>query len=147
MKCNEIFNSKFLLFAIIFLLAFKVTWSQEAVKQTQNSDTLVVIWSSENPEVAFNVCLMYTHAAKKNNWFERVILVVWGPSAKLLSENPELQEKLKAMQNDGVDTKACIVCANNYNVTDDLKDLGLEVKGMGVPLTAYLKKGYKILTF
>lgn len=127
--------------------AVTVLYPQEASKETKNTNTLVVIWTSGNPEVAFNVCLMYTHAAKKNNWFERVILVVWGPSAKLLSENSELQEKLKAMQNDGVESKACIVCANNYNVTDKLKNLGLDVKGMGVPLTEYLKNGYKVLTF
>jgi len=147
MKAQKQFLRTFLLILFMSMLAVTVLYAQEAGKETKNTNTLVVIWTSGDPEVAFNVCLMYTHAAKKNNWFERVILVVWGPSAKLLSENIKLQEKLKAMQNDGVETKACIVCANNYNVTDELKNLGLDVKGMGVPLTEYLKKGYKVLTF
>jgi len=147
MKAQKQFLRTFLLILFMSMLAVTVLYAQEAGKETKNTNTLVVIWTSGDPEVAFNVCLMYTHAAKKNNWFEGVILVVWGPSAKLLSENIKLQEKLKAMQNDGVETKACIVCANNYNVTDELKNLGLDVKGMGVPLTEYLKKGYKVLTF
>jgi len=129
------------------LIVVPITYSQQSSQAKKNSNTLVVIWSSDNPEVAFNACLMYTHAAKKNNWFERVLLVVWGPSAKLLSEHSELQAKIKAMQQDGVETKACIVCANNYKVTDKLKALGLNVKGMGVPLTQSLKAGYKVLTF
>jgi len=147
MKAQKQFLRTFLLILFMSMLAVTVLYAQETGKETKNTNTLVVIWTSGDPEVAFNVCLMYTHAAKKNNWFEGVILVVWGPSAKLLSENIKLQEKLKAMQNDGVETKACIVCANNYNVTDELKNLGLDVKGMGVPLTEYLKKGYKVLTF
>jgi len=147
MKAQKQFLRTFLLILFMSMHAATVLYAQEAGKEIKNTNTLVVIWTSGDPEVAFNVCLMYTHAAKKNNWFERVILVVWGPSAKLLSENIKLQEKIKAMQKSGVDVKACIVCANNYNVTDELKNLGLDVKGMGAPLTGYLKKGYKVLTF
>jgi hypothetical protein len=51
------------------------------------------------------------------------------------------------MQNDGVVIEACIACATAYNVVDDLKKLGFDVKGMGKPLTDYLKSGAKVLTF
>lgn len=47
-------------------------------------------------------------------------------------------EKIKAMGEDGVILKACIVCANMYGVTEKLRELGIEVKGMGKPLTDYL---------
>jgi len=43
--------------------------------------------------------------------------------------------------------EACVVCANAYGVTEDLKALGFDVKGMGKPLTEYLKSGKKVLTF
>jgi hypothetical protein len=52
--------------------------------------------------VAERVALTYTHAAKTAGWFRKVTLVIWGPSAKLISENIKLQEKIKAMQKDGV---------------------------------------------
>jgi hypothetical protein len=110
-------------------------------------DRLVVLWTSDNPYVAETVALMYTHAAKKNRWFSEVILIIWGPSAKLITENLKLQEKVRAMQTDGVVTEACIACANIYGVTDSLRALGITVKGMGQPLTAYLKSGAKIITF
>jgi hypothetical protein len=119
--------------------------------QTDNSvnnpDKLVVVWTSGDPYVAETVALMYTHAAKTAGWFKEVTLIIWGPSAKLAAENQKIQEKLKAMQKDGIIIEACVVCANIYGVAADLKNLGCNVKGMGEPLTDYLKSGAKVLTF
>lgn len=111
------------------------------------SDKLVVVWTSGDPYVAERVALMYTHNAKLQGWFKDVTLVVWGPSAKLISENIKLQEKVKAMQKDGVIVEACIACSNAYGVTEELRKLGYDVKGMGKPLTDYIKNGAKVLTF
>jgi hypothetical protein len=113
----------------------------------QMSDRLVVVWTSDDPYIAERVAFMYTHNAKIQGWFKEVTLVVWGPSAKLISENIKLQEKVKAMQKDGVIVEACIACANAYGVTEDLRKLGYDVKGMGKQLTGYLKNGAKVLTF
>ncbi|RIJ48439.1 DsrE family protein [Maribellus luteus] len=117
-------------------------------QKNSQEDKLVVVWTSDDPYVADRVALMYTHAAKTNKWFEDVTLIIWGPSAKLTSENRKIQEKLKAMKDDGVEIRACIACASAYGVTDDLKGLGFEVAGMGKPLTYYLKDdSVKVLTF
>jgi hypothetical protein len=113
----------------------------------ESIDKLVVVWTSDDPYVAERVAFMYTHAAKTAGWFGEVTLIIWGPSAKLAAENIKVQEKLKAMQKDGVVIEACIVCANAYGVTDDLKNMDFVVKGMGSPLTDYLKSGAKVLTF
>ncbi len=112
-----------------------------------NKDKLVVLWTSDDPYVAERVAFMYTHAAKTAGWFSEVTLIIWGPSAKLAAENIKVQEKLKAMKEDGVIIEACIVCANEYGVTDALKNMDFDVKGMGRPLTDYLKSGAKVLTF
>ncbi len=90
---------------------------------------------------------MYTHAAKRNGWFDEVVLIVWGSSSSLLAEDEALQEKVKAMIKDEVILEACISCSNMLGVTDELKALGIDVKGMGVPLTEYLKSGYHVLTY
>jgi hypothetical protein len=111
------------------------------------SDTLVVMWSSGDPEVAEKACLMYASAAKKYKWFNEVIVVVWGPSEKLLSENTAVKAKVAAMQKDGIIFQACVACANMYGVTNDLKTCQVDVKGMGVPLTKYLKRGYKVISY
>ena len=110
-------------------------------------DTLVVLWTSGDIEVAEKMVFMYVNAAKGAGWFDEVVFIVWGPSAKLLSENEKLQERLKKMQDIGIRTEACVVCARMYEVDDDLRDLGIDVKGMGKPLSDYLKSRHHILTF
>lgn len=112
-----------------------------------NNNKLVLVWSSDDPMVAERVALMFPHAAQKNQWFSNVTLVIWGPSAKLIAENKELQEKLRSMEADGVKIQACVACANAYGVIDQLKQLGYEVLPMGIPLANYLKRGYRVLTF
>ncbi|RCW38341.1 DsrE family protein [Marinilabilia salmonicolor] len=134
----------------VLLVGTSVAQANETTPEIENptsKDKLVVLWTSDDPYVAERVCLMYTHAAKTQGWFDEVVLVVWGPSAKLISENLKLREKVKTMQKDGVILQACVACANSYGVTEDLKKFGFEVKGMGKPLTDYLKTGAKVLTF
>ncbi len=118
-----------------------------AAEKKVSGDRLAVVWTSGDPEVAHKVCLMYTHAAKTQRWFREVRLVVWGPSSRLLAADKKLQAKVKAMIADGVKVQACVVCADSYGVTDQLRSLGIEVKGMGLPLTKMLTSGWKVLTF
>jgi hypothetical protein len=129
------------------LLSMSPMINSQIVNTETTHDKLVVLWTSDDPMVAERVALMYTHAAKTAGWFKEVTLIVWGPSAKLITENIKLQEKLKTMQKDGVVIEACVACANAYGVAEDLKKLGYDVKGMGKPLTDYLKSGAKVLTF
>lgn len=119
----------------------------EGKSMSSQPSRLLVIWSSADRDVALNVAFMYTHAAKKSHWFDKVRLVVWGPSAKLLTEDEELQKQVRAMIKDGVEVMACVVCADRYGVSDKLRELGIEVRGMGVPLTNMLKSGWKCITF
>ena len=141
MKLNKI------LLSLTVLVTFYTFTMAQTGNISDNTDKLVVVWTSDDPYVAERVALMYTHAAKTAGWFSEVTLIIWGPSAKLTAENTMIQEKLKAMQDDGVVIEACIVCADAYEVTDKLKELDFVVKGMGRPLTDYMKGGAKVLTF
>jgi len=141
-------KSNLLIVTIISVLALaSVKTMAQNDPNPEHSDKLVVLWTSGDPYVAERVAFMYTHAAKKNEWFKEVTLIIWGPSAKLIAENKKLQEKVGAMQQDGIEIKACIACASSYNVVDKLRSMGYEVKGMGKPLTDYLKSDAKVLTF
>jgi hypothetical protein len=112
-----------------------------------NSDKLVVLWTSDNPELAKTMVFMYTHNAKKNNWFNEITLIIWGPSAKLAAENEEIQRQIAQMKRDGVKIEVCVSCARMLGVDEKLRQLGYDVKGMGAPLSDYLKQNYKVLTF
>ena len=116
--------------------------------QQNAPDTLVVVWTSGDPDVAHRVALMYTHAAKRAGWFQNVRLIIWGPSQRILVGDKDLQAKIAQMREDGVVVEACIACANSFGVADQLRDLGLPVEGMGPPLTRFLKADdVSVITF
>jgi hypothetical protein len=132
---------------LVFFCGIASTAAEPATEAPAAPSRLCVVWTSGDPEVAKNVCFMYTGNAKKRGWFDEVHLVVWGPSAKLLAGNHELQAELQAMQKAGVVTEACIVCARNYGVIEALQRLTIDVKPMGAPLSERLKADWKVITF
>jgi len=93
------------------------TLTMKAEELKDQTEKLAVLWVSGDRDVAEKSCLMYTHAAKRNGWFDEVVL------------------------------EACIACSDQLGVTEELLELGIDVKGMGVPLTSYLKEGYHVLTY
>lgn len=121
--------------------------AQEEKVKNEKSDTLCILWTSGDPDVALKMVFMYAYNAKKYEWWEGVELIIWGPSAKLTSENEQIQKEIKKMMKQGVQVKACKACADSYGVSDDLKELGVDVKYMGKPLTKTLKSNQKLMTF
>ncbi len=113
---------------------------------TEKENSLVVVWSSGDREVALKMVFMYTLNSKLKGWWEDVRFIVWGPSAKLLSVDTELQEYLQKMRNAGVILEACKKCADLYEVSAKLEELGINVKYMGEPLTTYIKDR-NVITF
>ena len=108
---------------------------------------LCVVWSSADRVVAKSMVFMYTKNSKLKGWWDQVRLVVWGPSAKLISVDLELQEELEDLKAAGVELLACKACADMQGVTEKLEALGIDVIYMGVPLTEMLKEGWHTLTF
>ena len=129
---------KFILLTIIFFAGIMRNSHAQSNPKAGPSDTLVVLWSSGDP---------YAGAAKRFGWFREVILIVWGPSEKLLTENTVLKNKVAELEKEGVIVEACVACSNMYGVTNELKVCQVDVKGMGVPLTHYLKRGYKTVCY
>jgi len=145
MKYKPITSVQLFILSCLFLIALPVIVNAQDMEIKK--EKLAVLWVSGDPDVAEHSCLMYTHAAKRNGWFDEVVLIVWGSSSRLLAEDEALQEKVKAMIKDGVILEACAACAKQLGVTEELKALGIDVKGMGVPLSEYLKSGYHVLTY
>jgi hypothetical protein len=66
-----------------------------------NEDSLVLLWTSGDREVALNMVFTYTLNSKLKNWWSEVRLIVWGPSSRLLSEDKDLQDEIRKMKNAG----------------------------------------------
>lgn len=122
-----------------------VVKTEDQMEEIPDSEKLVILWTSGDKEVAEKMVFMYTINSKRFEWWKDITLVVWGPSAKLLSEDADLQESIKAVLEQGTAVKACKGCADMYGVSDKLTELGVEVKYMG-ELTDYIKEGRHILT-
>ena len=110
------------------------------------AEKLVILWTSGDRDVALKMVFMYTFNAMRNNWWEDITLVVWGPSAKLLTEDEELQDYLKRIIESGVTVKACKGCADQYGVSGNLEELGITVLYIGKEFTDYIKEGREVLT-
>ncbi|EGB14272.1 hypothetical protein DND132_1059 [Pseudodesulfovibrio mercurii] len=110
-------------------------------------DSLCVVWTSSDPEVADNLAFMYAHNALREGWWERVRLIIWGPSAALAARDGHIRARITEMLDDGVEVWACRACAENYGVVDSLEALGAHVLYVGKPFTDMLKGGWTQLTF
>lgn len=143
--------SRVMIIGLICLIVFgKILAAAGSPPEQETSSEpskLMVLWTSGDREVALKMVFMYTFNAKKQGWWDEIRFVIWGPSSKLLSEDKELQQAVKQMQEAGVELLACKACADLYGVSDKLAALGVEVKYMGVPVTGMLKSGWTSLTF
>jgi hypothetical protein len=90
--------------------------------------------------------MMYSTNSMLNHWWDSITVIIWGASAKLVAENETIKELIKTAQHAGVKFSACIGCARQLDVYDELEALGVEIIPWGVPLTELLKGGEKLLT-
>ena len=111
-----------------------------------NKTHLYVLWTNDNPITAEKMVFMYTVNSLIHGWWEKVTLIIWGATAKLVSEDVKMQEKVKEALDAGVHMTACKACADQLGLTETLEKLGIEVKYWGVPLTELLTREETLLT-
>lgn len=122
--------------------------SQDAAARDSEPNRLAIVWTSGDPDVAHRMTLMYGNAAKRQAWFDEVRLIIWGPSQRLLVGDKDIQDYVNKLREAGVIVEACQACADSYGIADDLRDLELDVKYMGEPLSRFLKDDqYSVVTF
>lgn len=110
-------------------------------------DKLLIVWSSGEIEVAKKLVLLYGSVILPRGYWDEAHLMVWGPSAKLLAENNEVQAMFAKVVESGVKASVCVVCSDDYGITEQLRGLGVEPTHTGEFLTRALKDGWKVVTF
>ncbi|WP_455755638.1 DsrE family protein [Sulfurimonas sp.] len=109
---------------------------------------LLIVWSSGEKEVAKKLILLYGSVMLPRAYWDEATIMIWGPSALLLAQDEELQAQLKVVQDTGVKFNACIVCTDDYGVSDKLRELGIELIHTGEMLTEALQSDdIKVITF
>ncbi len=107
---------------------------------------LLILWTSDNKEAAVNMVFMYAKNSKIRGWWPEVTLLIWGPSAALVTRDNEIQNHIQSLQQEKVRVIACRKCAENYNIVPDLEKLGIEVFYTGEFLTNWLNSNKKLIT-
>lgn len=110
-------------------------------------DKLLIVWSSGEIEVAKKLVLLYGSVILPRGYWDEAHLMIWGPSAKLLAENSELQDMVAKVIDSGVKASVCVVCSDDYGVTVALRAMGIEAIHTGEFLTHALKSDWKVVTF
>ena len=106
-----------------------------------------VVVSSGDPDVALEVGLVYPLNAKKEGWMDEVKVIFFGPSEKLVAYNTQVQERIRELQEAGIEVLACIWCAERMNITEVIEGLGVPVLSVGPIISQMLKDGWASLSF
>ena len=117
------------------------------MKAKTMKNKLLIVWSSTDIEVARKLVLLYGSVILPRGYWDEATIMIWGPSAKLLADSIELQEKVKNIMATGVKFNVCVVCSDEYGVSDTLADLGVELIHTGEMLTHALQSDWKVITF
>lgn len=105
-----------------------------------------ILWTTDNKETALNMVCLYANNAKKQGWVDEVQVLIWGASQTLISQDVELQEKIKAMIKDGVEVIACKKCAENLGVLDSLSSCDINIYYTGELLSSWIKENNSIIS-
>jgi hypothetical protein len=111
------------------------------------ADKVFVILSSRDREVLLEVGFTYPFNAATHGWMDDVKIILFGPSEKLVVNDPEVQDRLKEALEAGIHVMACKWCADRMGIADELEALGMEVLYVGPVISELLKSGWASLTF
>lgn len=110
------------------------------------SKQLYVLWTNADPITAEKMVFMYTINSLKKGWWDAIILIIWGATAKLVAEDQNIQDKVRQALEQGVKISACKACADQLGYTEKLEQLGIEVKYWGEPLTNLIKNNEHLIS-
>lgn len=105
-----------------------------------------ILWTTDNKDTALNMVCLYGHNAKLQGWIDNVTILIWGASQTLVSQDKEIQEKIKQMIADGVEIIACKKCAQEIGVVDSLESCGINTFYTGQVLSDWIKSGETIVS-
>ncbi|MBN2816062.1 MAG: DsrE family protein [Campylobacterales bacterium] len=102
-------------------------------------ENLLIVISTNVLDSIMKFPLLYGGVSLPRGYWKRVHIMFWGASIEIASKNAELREKVLLMQKDGVEFSSCIVCAEEYDVVNELESIGITCNHTGELLTLALK--------
>jgi hypothetical protein len=110
------------------------------------NDHLYILWTNPDEITAEKMVFMYARNSILQQWWSEVTVIIWGAAAKMVAKSKNIQAEIAILKNIGVHISACVACAEQLGVKENLQNLGIEVKPWGALLTEILKENKKLLT-
>ena len=101
---------------------------------------LLVIVASGDKDTAL-AGLMYTRNALVNKWLDRVRVVFFGPSEKLVALHNDVRPFLKEITA-RCECFACKAISDEEGISERLEEAGVKVEYVGTIVSNALKEGY-----
>ena len=108
---------------------------------------LHILWTNADPTTGKLMVMMYAKYSMRNHWWDKVTVILWGATTRLMAESEEMQREMAALREElGVEFVGCVTCARELGVVERLEELGVELKPWGPPLTELLQTGAPLLS-
>jgi hypothetical protein len=107
---------------------------------------LLIIIATDDREKALAALDLAVNSAESRH-YEDIKLFFYGPSEKLISEDEELQGRLAALIQSGVNPFACVNLGERFEVTPKLEELGMSVVLIGREIADALGEDFIPLVF
>jgi hypothetical protein len=104
------------------------------------STKLLIIVATSDREKA-QTALMYAHNAMRRGWLDDIKVVYFGPSEKLVVEDPIISDQAREIAEAG-GSLACKYISDRDEVSEEIERLGIQVEYVGSIVSDLLKDGY-----
>ena len=104
------------------------------------SSKLLVIVATSDKEKA-KTALMYAHNVMRRGWLDDVKVVYFGPSEKLVVEDPFIADQAREIAEAG-GSIACKFISDREGVSEKIEELGVKVEYVGSIISDLIKDGY-----
>lgn len=98
-----------------------------AATDKEHATEVDLLWTDEDRDVFTESIVPYSHRYLDGKSGKELNLIIWGPAIKVLAENDQLQNKLASMIDKGLTVKTSQFLTDQYGVTEQLKQIGVEV--------------------
>ena len=108
------------------------------------SKLLVIIATGENEKALTG--LMYASRTLTEGWMDKVKVIFFGPSERLLVEDERIAQAAKKIG--GIEKPiACKLISDRDGITEKIEDCGVKVDYVGTIISELIKDGYVPMVF
>jgi hypothetical protein len=127
-----------------WLLRNQLTIDNERRRVDMSSKLLVVIATGENEKALTG--LMYASRTLSEGWMDKVKVIFFGPSERLLVKDKRIAQAAKEIS-DVEKPIACKFISDREGISEKIEDCGVKVDYVGTIISELIKDGYVPMVF